>query len=80
MQFDVTVQIEGEDVPAGRLYQSVRHGDETATFRMPPRIWTTPAPSHWLRTCLLGRGPFIPRGFGSFERLRIACPTAGGAT
>ena len=32
MQFDVTVQIEGEDVLAGRLYQNVRHGDETATF------------------------------------------------
>ena len=32
MQLDVTVQIEGEDVLAGRLYQNVRHGDETATF------------------------------------------------
>lgn len=32
MQLDVTVQIEDEDVLAGRLYQNVRHGDETATF------------------------------------------------
>lgn len=32
MQLDVTVQIEGEDVLAGKLYQNVRHGDETATF------------------------------------------------
>ncbi len=32
MRLDVTVQIEGEVVLAGRLYQNVRHGDETATF------------------------------------------------
>ena len=44
MQLDVTVQIEGEDVLAGRLYQNVRHGDETATFsypRRPSNTWQT---------------------------------------
>lgn len=32
MEFTITVQIAGEDVLAGHLYQSVRHGDETASF------------------------------------------------
>lgn len=32
MEFTVTVQIEGKDILAGNLYQSVRHGDEAASF------------------------------------------------
>ena len=32
MELDVTVQIEGADVLAGHLYQTVRHGIETASF------------------------------------------------
>lgn len=44
MQLDVTVQIEGEDVLAGRLCQNVRHGDETESFsypRHPSTTWQT---------------------------------------
>lgn len=32
MELGVTVQIDGEDVPAGRLFQNVRNGIETASF------------------------------------------------
>lgn len=33
MEFQVSVQIEGEDVLAGTLYANVRRGVESATFR-----------------------------------------------
>lgn len=33
MDYRVTIQIDGEDVPAGTLYANVRHGQESASFR-----------------------------------------------
>ena len=82
MQLDVTVQIEGEDVLAGRLYQNVRHGDETATFSYAASYLDDAhaSPSLWRRTCRSARGLFTPRGFGIFARSRTACQTGGDAT
>ena len=59
MEFDVTVQIAGEDVLAGRLYQNVRHGDETVTFSYDPSYLKYP------RSFSLA--PDMPLGAGSFH-------------
>lgn len=32
MNYRVTIQIDGEDLTCGTLFQSVRHGVETTTF------------------------------------------------
>ena len=32
MEYNVTVQLEGQDVSVGTLYQNVRHGEETTSF------------------------------------------------
>lgn len=59
MQLDVTVQIEGEDVLAGRLYQNVRHGDETTTFSY--------ANSYLEDVRAFTLAPDIPLGPGTFH-------------
>ena len=59
MELDVTVQIDGEDILAGRLYQNVRHGDETATFSY--------APSYLEDLRAFSLAPDMPLGPGSFH-------------
>lgn len=74
MELDVTVQIGGEDVPAGRLYLSVRRGVETATFSYDPSYLADP------RSFSLG--PDMPLGPGTFhsEGLRALFSCAVGNT
>lgn len=52
MEYDVTVQIAGEDVLTGRLYQNIRHGEETASFRY--------APSYLDDACAFSLAPDMP--------------------
>lgn len=59
MECDVTVQIGGTDVLAGRLYQNVRHGDETATFVY--------AQSYLEDLRSFSLAPDMPLGSGSFH-------------
>lgn len=59
MELSVTVQIGGEDVLAGALYQNVRHGDETATFSY--------APSYLGDARAFSLAPDMPLGPGSFH-------------
>lgn len=59
MELSVTVQIGGEDVLAGTLYQNVRHGDETATFSY--------APSYLGDARAFSLAPDMPLGPGSFH-------------
>lgn len=42
MEYDVTVQIDGEDVFVGRLFQNVRRGSETASFGYAPSYLEDP--------------------------------------
>ena len=66
MQLDVTVQIEGEDVLAGKLYQNVRHGDETATFSYA----TSYLDDARAFTLAARPGDFSLRGASGFSRAR----------
>lgn len=74
MELDVTVQIGGEDVPAGRLYLSVPRGVETATFSY--------APSYLADPRSFSLGPDMPLGPGTFhsEGLRALFSCAVGNT
>lgn len=63
MELDVTVQISGEDVLAGRLYQSVRHGDETSTFSYAPEYLDDPR--------AFSLAPDMPLGPGSFHSVGL---------
>lgn len=59
MELNVTVQIDGEDILAGRLYQNVRHGDETTTFSYAPSYLDNPR--------AFSLAPDMPLGHGSFH-------------
>lgn len=63
MEPDVTIQIAGEDVLAGKLYQNVRHGDETATF--------TYASSYLDDPRAFSLAPDMPLGPGSFHSIGL---------
>ena len=80
MELDVTVQIGDEDVPAGRLYLSVRRGVETATFSYAPSYLADPRSFSFGPDMPLGPGTFHLEGCASSVRSRTACPTAGAAT
>lgn len=86
MEFDVTVQIAGEDVLAGRLYQNVRHGDETVTFSYDPSYLNDPRcrGSHGTRDGRMAQDSSGRRHIRSFDRvhgglLRVGHPQAEGA-
>lgn len=78
MQFDVTVQIEGEDVPAGRLYQSVRHGDETATFSYAASYLDDARAFSLAPDMPLGPGAFHSTGLREFRALEDCMPDRWG--
>lgn len=59
MELSVTVQIEGKDTLAGTLYQSVRHGNETAMFSYDP--------SYLGDQRAFSLSPDMPLGPGSFH-------------
>lgn len=59
MEYQVTVQINGEDVVAGSLFQNVRHDTETASFSY--------APSYVSNSSAFSLAPDMPLGNGSFH-------------
>lgn len=79
MELLVTVQIAGEDVPAGssRMSETEQRQPRSPIRRLTSRI-RGPSPSR--RICRSPAVASIPRGFGTFVRSRIACRIAGGET
>ena len=59
MECDVTVQLDGNDVLVGHLFQNVRHGNETASF--------TYAASYLQDARAFALAPDMPLGGGSFH-------------
>ena len=78
MQLDVTVQIEGEDVLAGRLYQNVRHGDETATFSYAASYLDDARAFTLAPDMPLGPGTFHSEGLRDFRALEDCMPDRWG--
>ena len=78
MQLDVTVQIEGEDVLAGRLYQNVRHGDETATFSYAASYLDDARALALAPDMPLGPGAFHSEGLRDFRALEDCMPDRWG--
>lgn len=78
MQLDVTVQIEGEDVLAGRLYQNVRHGDETATFSYATSYLDDARAFTLAPDMPLGPGTFHSEGLRDFRALEDCMPDRWG--
>ena len=78
MQLDVTVQIEGEDVLAGRLYQNVRHGDETATFSYAASYLDDARAFALAPDMPLGPGTFHSEGLRDFRALEDCMPDRWG--
>ena len=78
MQLDVTVQIEGEDVLAGRLYQNVRHGDETATCSYATSYLDDARAFTLAPDMPLGPGTFHSEGLRDFRALEDCMPDRWG--
>lgn len=78
MQLDVTVQLAGEDVPAGRLYQNVRGGIETATFSYFPSYLEDPRAFSLAPDMPLGPGAFHSEGLREFRALEDCMPDRWG--
>ncbi len=74
MEYDVTVQIAGEDVLAGRLYQNIRHGEETASFRYAPSCLDDARAFSLAPDMPLGDGSFHSLGLRSFGALEDVMP------
>lgn len=78
MEFDVTVQIAGEDVLAGRLYQNVRHGDETTTFSYDPSYLSDPRSFSLAPDMPLGAGSFHSSGLRQLRAFEDCMPDRWG--
>lgn len=78
MECDVTVQIDGEDVPVGRLYQSVRNGTETATFSYTTSYLERDDAFAIAPDMPLGAGTFHSVGLGGFRALEDCMPDRWG--
>ncbi|HIU23849.1 MAG TPA: HipA domain-containing protein [Candidatus Coprovicinus avistercoris] len=78
MEFDVTVQIAGEDVLAGRLYQNVRHGDETVTFSYDPSYLNDPRSFSLAPDMPLGAGSFHSSGLRQLRAFEDCMPDRWG--
>lgn len=59
MEFEVTVQLDGRDVPCGRLYTHVRRGQESASFSYDS--------AYLMRSDALALSPDLPLGAGSIH-------------
>lgn len=59
MELVVTVQIAGRDIPCGRLYQGVRHEEETASFSYDASYLGIPQ--------AFALSPDMPLGYGTFH-------------
>ena len=59
MQYLVTMQIDGMDVPAGTLFQNIRNGEETTSFVYDQQ--------YLAREDAFALAPDVPLGGGSFH-------------
>ncbi len=78
MEIDVTVALDGEDVLAGRLYQNVRHGDETTTFSYAPAYLENQRAFAFAPDMPLGPGSFHSSGLREFRAFGDCMPDRWG--
>lgn len=78
MQYRVTVQIDGEDVPCGTLFQNVRHGDETTTFSYERSYLQDPRAFGLCPDMPLGPGTFHSSGLRQLRALEDCMPDRWG--
>ncbi len=78
MNYRVTMQIEGEDVTCGTLFQSVRHGIETTTFSYDAGYLRNPKSFSLSPDMPLGPGTFHSRGLQSLRAFGDAMPDRWG--
>ena len=78
MECDVTVRRGGEDILVGRLYQNVRHGDETATFAYDPSYLADPRAFSIAPDMPLGPGSFHTPGLSEFRAFEDCMPDRWG--
>ncbi|MDM8245705.1 HipA N-terminal domain-containing protein [Collinsella tanakaei] len=78
MEFTITVQIAGEDVLAGHLYQSVRHGDETASFSYAASYLDNPQAFSLAPDMPLGPGSFHSTGLRELRAFEDCMPDRWG--
>lgn len=78
MEYLVTIQIDGEDVPCGRLFQNVHHGEETTTFSYDPSYLRRPNAFGLCPDMPLGPGTFHSRGLRQLRALEDCMPDRWG--
>lgn len=78
MELLVTIQIEGEDVLAGKLYQNVRNGRETATFSYAQDYLRNPAAIALAPDMPLVESSFHSEGLLNFRALEDCMPDRWG--
>ncbi len=78
MNYRVTIQIEGEDIACGTLFQSVRHGAETTTFSYDAGYLLNPKAFSLSPDLPLGPGTFHSEGLQSLRAFEDAMPDRWG--
>lgn len=78
MELLVTVQIAGEDVPAGRLFQNVRNGAETASFSYSEAYLAHPGAFALSPDMPLSRGSFHSEGLRDLRAFEDCMPDRWG--
>lgn len=78
MNYRVTVQIDGQDLACGTLFQSVRHGVETATFSYDASYLLDPRAFSLSPDMPLGAGTFHSAGLKSLRAFEDAMPDRWG--
>ena len=78
MEYNVTVQLDGQDVSAGILYQNIRHGEETASFVYSHSYIQHPKAFALAPDMPLGAGTFHSRGFAQLRAFEDCMPDRWG--
>lgn len=78
MEYQVTVQVDGEDLPCGRLYRNVRHGDESTSFVYDPFYLSDPHAFALCPDMPLEAGSFHSRGLSELRAFEDAMPDRWG--
>jgi serine/threonine-protein kinase HipA len=78
MSYRITIQIEGEDLTCGTLFQSVRRGVETTTFSYDAGYLLNPKAFSLSPDMPLGPGTFHSRGLQSLRAFEDAMPDRWG--
>ena len=78
MELSITVQIQGQDIYAGKLLQNVRHGSETTSFSYDPSYLENPLAFALAPDMPLGAGSFHSAGLREFRALEDCTPDRWG--